>query len=56
VMEICEELAVPSLSVHGLVEADLDPLVDKAAAASSMKGNPIALTRDELLEIVRRAL
>jgi alcohol dehydrogenase class IV len=56
VMEICEELAVPPLSAHGLVEADFGALVDKAAAASSMKGNPIVLTRDELLEIVQSAL
>jgi alcohol dehydrogenase class IV len=56
VMGICDELAVPHLSAHGLVEAHFDTLVDKAAAASSMKGNPIELTRDELLEIVQRAL
>jgi alcohol dehydrogenase class IV len=56
VMGTCDALAVPHLSAHGLAEADFDTLVDKAAAASSMKGNPIALTRDELLEIVRRAL
>ncbi|MGD0946579.1 MAG: iron-containing alcohol dehydrogenase [Candidatus Binatia bacterium] len=56
VMGICDELAVPHLGAHGLVEAHFDTLVDKAAAASSMKGNPIALTRDELLEIVQRAL
>ena len=56
VMGICDELAVPHLSAHGLVEAHFDTLVDKAAAASSMKGNPIQLTRDELLGIVQRAL
>ncbi len=56
VMGICEELAVPHLRAHGLAEAHYDTLVDKAAAASSMKGNPIELTRDELLEIVQRAL
>jgi alcohol dehydrogenase class IV len=55
-MGICDELAVPHLSAHGLVEAHFDTLVDKAAAASSMKGNPIQLTRDELLGIVQRAL
>jgi len=30
--------------------------VEKAAQASSMKGNPIVLTEEELREIVSRAL
>ena len=56
VIGMCDELAVPRLSACGLSEAHFDTLTDRAAAASSMKGNPIELARDELLEIVRRAL
>jgi len=56
VMDICDELAVPRLRTHGFAAAHSEALVDKAAAASSMKGNPIELTREELLEIVRRAI
>ena len=36
--------------------ADLPVLVEKAAQASSMKGNPIELTAEELREIISRAL
>jgi len=56
VEELCEALAVPRLETYGVTETDIETLVEKAAAASSMKGNPIALTRDELIEIVRRAI
>jgi alcohol dehydrogenase class IV len=37
------------------MDADVDGIVDKAARASSMKGNVIELTREELREIVTRA-
>ncbi|NLX14939.1 MAG: iron-containing alcohol dehydrogenase [Phycisphaerales bacterium] len=51
-----EELAIPTLRNHGVTEADLPILVEKGQQASSMKGNPIALTPDELREILRRAM
>jgi hypothetical protein len=35
---------------------DVSPLCDKAAVASSMKANPIALTADELREVLERAM
>lgn len=56
VVELCEALAVPRLSSYGLTEAQLDPLVGKAEESSSMKGNPIRLTRDELATIVKAAM
>jgi alcohol dehydrogenase class IV len=34
----------------------IDELVAKARAASSMKGNPLPLTDDELAEIARASL
>ena len=37
-------------------ESDVAELVGKARVASSMKGNPIALTDAELTEIATRAL
>jgi alcohol dehydrogenase class IV len=49
-------LAIPGLSRWGATEADIGPLVAKARAASSMKGNPVELEQDELAEIVRASL
>lgn len=50
------ELGIPRLRAHGLREVDVDLLVEKAGAASSMKANPLPLTRDELRAIVAAAL
>jgi len=49
-------LEVPPLARHGLRAADIPRLVDKARAASSMKGNPVPLTDAELTEIAHEAL
>ncbi|HTS66623.1 MAG TPA: iron-containing alcohol dehydrogenase [Candidatus Acidoferrales bacterium] len=54
--ELVRRLEIPPLRAYGITEADLPMLVEKAAQASSMKGNPISLTHDELREIVSRAL
>ncbi|MBC8447053.1 MAG: iron-containing alcohol dehydrogenase [Chloroflexi bacterium] len=56
VQELCAALHVPPLSAYGLTAADLPLLIEKAAASSSMKGNPIALTVEEMREILTRAL
>ena len=56
VRELCGALGVPPLAAHGVTRNDFGMLVEKAAAASSMKGNPVALAREELLEILERAL
>ena len=53
--EICKRLEIPSLRAYGVIEADIPTLVEKAAQASSMKGNPIELTPEELRQIVERA-
>jgi len=50
--EICRELQIPSLRVYGVREADWPALIERAMRASSMKGNPIALTPDELREVL----
>lgn len=47
---------MPPLGSYGMTSADIPNIVAKAAVASSMKGNPIALTTDELSEILARAL
>jgi len=40
----------------GVDQATIAELVDKASRASSMKANPVELTRDELAAIVEEAL
>jgi alcohol dehydrogenase class IV len=55
VEQLCADLHVPPLATYGIVPNDFPPLVQNAAAASSMKGNPIALTPVELQEILERA-
>ena len=54
--ELCAALHVPPLGAYGLERRHLPELLDKSAAASSMKANPIALTREEMEEIVLAAL
>jgi len=50
------DLGVPRLAEHGLTQADVPILVEKAQRASSMKGNPIPLTVEELAGILRETL
>jgi alcohol dehydrogenase class IV len=56
VIWLCDTLQIPPLSAYGLTEDDFDDLIDKAAEASSMKGNPIKLSPDRMQLILERAL
>jgi alcohol dehydrogenase class IV len=47
---------VRGLGHHGLSADAIPALVAKAKAASSMGGNPVQLSEDELGDIVRAAL
>ncbi len=55
VRNICVELKVPSLSEFGLKEQDFPTVVAKSQKSSSMKGNPISLTDDELTAILKKS-
>lgn len=55
VQELCAELKVPPLSEFGLTKQDFQTVILKCQKSSSMKGNPIKLTEDELLEILKKA-
>ncbi|MDT8300248.1 MAG: iron-containing alcohol dehydrogenase [Sedimentisphaerales bacterium] len=55
VRNICQALKVPPLSKFGLKERDFSAVVAKAQKSSSMKGNPISLTEDELMEILKKS-
>ncbi len=50
------DLHVPGLSAYGVTPADFPAIVEKATQASSMKGNPIALTEEELTGILTKTL
>jgi alcohol dehydrogenase class IV len=54
--ELCEALEIAPLRAYGVKLAHFPALVEKAAAASSMKGNPIQLGQSELHEILARCL
>jgi alcohol dehydrogenase class IV len=56
ISELCKALQIPGLRTYGISESDIPELVEKAAKASSMKANPIVLTRDELTEALQAAL
>jgi alcohol dehydrogenase class IV len=56
VRALCAELAISPLRAWGITENDLPGIVKNAASASSMKANPITLTGEELLGVVRAAL
>lgn len=56
VRRLTEAMEAPGLSSYGVRPQDLDDLVEKARAASSMKGNPIQLTPAELRAILEKAL
>jgi alcohol dehydrogenase class IV len=49
-------LAIPTLATFGIGPEHADDVAAKAAASSSMQGNPIALSRSELKAIVLQAL
>ncbi|MEW5958379.1 MAG: iron-containing alcohol dehydrogenase [Chloroflexota bacterium] len=56
VQALCRDLSIPSLCTYGLTAADFPTLIEKSAQASSMQGNPIKLTDEEMAEILRQAL
>ncbi len=55
VQDICLQLKVPPLSESGLKEQDFPAVIAKAQKSSSMKGNPVTLTEDELASILKQS-
>jgi alcohol dehydrogenase class IV len=56
VQKLVADLLVPKLGTYGIREKLVADIVAKAANASSMKANPIALSPDELAQTLRLAL
>jgi alcohol dehydrogenase class IV len=47
---------IARILTYGFGDADVPALIEKATAASSMKGNPIELSPDELTAILEQSL
>jgi alcohol dehydrogenase class IV len=56
VRELCEALSIPRLSALGMKKEDIETAVPGARNASSMRGNPLELTHEELRQILEEAL
>jgi alcohol dehydrogenase class IV len=56
IRHLSQRLAVPSLGGLGFTADQTTEAVSKARQASSMKGNPVVLTEEELAAIYRNAL
>lgn len=56
VSALCRQLEIPPLRSYGVRQENIPDLVEASRRTSSMKGNPIELTTEELSEIVSRSL
>jgi alcohol dehydrogenase class IV len=54
--DVARDLAIPGLGTYGMTRGDLVTIAERSERASSMKGNPIELPRNELVAILERAL
>jgi alcohol dehydrogenase class IV len=50
--DLCKDLQIPSLKYFGVKKEAFPEIVKQSKAASSMKGNPIVLSDDELFKIL----
>jgi alcohol dehydrogenase class IV len=53
--ELCKNLKIPRLNEMGIIEADFSRIVEKSKNSSSMKGNPVQLSEDELTLILEKS-
>jgi alcohol dehydrogenase class IV len=56
VRSLCVALDIQPLALYGLRSAEFPQVIEKAARASSTRGNPIPLTSEEMEEILKRAI
>lgn len=54
--ELSGSMAISGLAAYGVAEPDFPQIAEASARASSMKGNPIKLTPDELAAVMAEAL
>lgn len=53
--DLCDSFDVPALTAFGITENHFSELVAKSKKASSMQGNPVNLSDEELTEILKKA-
>jgi alcohol dehydrogenase class IV len=56
VLQLLQTIKIPRLEAYGINSQSIPEIVDKSAKASSMKANPIVLTREEMSEMISRAM
>ncbi|KPK82962.1 MAG: alcohol dehydrogenase, partial [Bacteroides sp. SM23_62_1] len=56
IRELVTLMKIPPLSVSGIRETDFPEIVSRSQSASSMKGNPVALTDNDIMGIIKMAL
>ncbi len=56
VKQLCEKLHIPGLAKYGVSEGLFQVIIEKAQGSSSMKGNPVVLSPDQLARVLRNAL
>jgi len=53
---LCSDLSIPRLSSYGIEATDIPAIAGQAKKSSSMRGNPVELTVEELEDILTAAL
>ena len=56
ITSLSKHLNIPRLSALGIRESDFDLIIEKSSRSSSMKGNPVLLSREDLYQILEDAL
>jgi alcohol dehydrogenase class IV len=56
VKKLCQRLKMPPLSTYGMSEDDLGTLIRQSQRSSSMQGNPVQLSNQELGVVLRQAM
>jgi alcohol dehydrogenase class IV len=56
VSELVGDVGIPGLGTHGVTDSVVGEVVEAARRASSMKGNPVALSPEELAAILSDAM
>lgn len=55
IKDLCTHLSIPKFKDLGMKKEDFPEIIEKSMGASSMKGNPIVLTREELEDMLTKA-
>ena len=56
IKDLCETLKIPPLSNYDIARESFDEIIEKARRASSMRGNPVVLRDDDLIQILNSAV